>query len=71
MFDRIMCVVVRIKAKGHFVMSTIQFMKEICPEMHPNEIHELYYRHHKVSPNLNIILSNMKSYDNLKKACFI
>ena len=26
---------------------------EICPEMHANEIHELYDRHHKVSPNLN------------------
>ena len=25
----------------------------ICPEMHANEIHELYDRHHKVSPNLN------------------
>ena len=23
------------------------------PEMHANEIHELYDRHHKVSPNLN------------------
>ena len=26
---------------------------EICPEMHANENHELYDRHHKVSPNLN------------------
>ena len=25
----------------------------ICPEMHENEIHELYERHHKVSPTLN------------------
>ena len=29
------------------------FINEICPEMHSNEIHELYDRHHKVSPNLN------------------
>ena len=28
-------------------------VKEICPEMHAYEIHELYDRHHKVSPNLN------------------
>ena len=27
--------------------------KEICPEMQANEMHELYDRHHKVSPNLN------------------
>ena len=26
---------------------------EICSEMHANEIHELYDRHHKVFPNLN------------------
>ena len=25
---------------------------EICPEMHVNEMHELYDRHHKVSPTL-------------------
>ena len=25
----------------------------LCPEMHANEIHELYDRHLKVSPNLN------------------
>ena len=25
----------------------------VCPEMRANEIHELYDRHHKVSPNLN------------------
>ena len=24
-----------------------------CPEMHANEMHELYDRHHKVSPTLN------------------
>ena len=29
MFDRILCVLVRIKVKGHFVMSTIQFMNLI------------------------------------------
>ena len=39
---------------------------EICPEMHANEMHELYDRHHKVSPNLGltktqIIMSDMKS----------
>ena len=28
-------------------------INEICPEMHANEIHELYDRHHKVSPDLN------------------
>ena len=27
--------------------------REICPEMHANEMHELYERHHKVSPTLN------------------
>ena len=49
---------------------------EICPEMHANEIHELYYRHHKVSPTLNssvkqVILPSMKSYENDKKVCLI
>ena len=50
---------------------------EICPEMHANEIHELYDRHHKVSPIIliltktQIIPSNMKSYENDKKAYFI
>ena len=27
-------------------------LRKICPEMHTNEIHELYDRHHKVSSNL-------------------
>ena len=27
---------------------------EICPEMHGNGMHELYDRHHKVSPTLNV-----------------
>ena len=26
---------------------------EICPETHANEMHELYDRHHKLSPTLN------------------
>ena len=26
---------------------------KICPEMHANEIHELYDRRNKVFPNLN------------------
>ena len=26
---------------------------KICPEMHANEIHELYDRHRNVFPNLN------------------
>ena len=26
---------------------------EICPEMHANEIHALYDRHHKVFPSPN------------------
>ena len=30
MFDRIMCVLVRIKVKGHFVMSIIQFMNSLA-----------------------------------------
>ena len=39
-------------------------------------MHELYHKHHKVSPNLNltktqITLSNMKSYENDKKVCVI
>ena len=25
----------------------------LCSEMHANEIHKLYIRHHKVSPNIN------------------
>ena len=25
----------------------------VCREMHANEMHELYDRHHKMSPNLN------------------
>ena len=42
--------------------------------MHAYEIHELYDIHHKVSPNLtktHIILSNMKSCENDKKACYM
>ena len=44
-------------------------------------MHELYDKHHKVSPNLNsyqkkkqkqkTILTNMKSYENDKKVCLI
>ena len=32
---------------------TLQPPGEICSEMHAKEMHELYDRHHKVSPNLN------------------
>ena len=40
---------------------------EICPEMHANEMHEVYDRHHKVwtltliLTETQIVLSNMKS----------
>ena len=49
---------------------------EICPKMHTNEMHELYDRHHKVSPtliltNTQIILSNTKPYEADKKVCLI
>ena len=44
--------------------------------MYANEIHELYDHHYKVPLTLiltktHIILTNMKSYENDKKACFI
>ena len=31
----------------------LPFFREVCPEMHGNEIHTLYDRHHKVSPSPN------------------
>ena len=51
----------------------------LCPEIHAYyEMHELYDRHHKVSPTLNcyenktqIILSNMKSYETKKGLSYI
>ena len=46
---------------------------ETCPEMHANEMHDLYDRHHQVSASPNphqnncpIILSNMESHENDK-----
>ena len=50
----------------------------ICPEMDTNEMHKLYDRHHKMSLTLHvcllktqIILSNMKSYENDKKLSYM
>ena len=33
--------------------NNIETGREVCPEMHANEMHELYERHHKVSLTLN------------------
>ena len=35
------------------IVAYLPLREMLCPEMHANEIHELYDRHHKVSPNLN------------------
>ena len=49
-----------------------------CPEMHANEIHELYVLIDitrcpltLIFTKTHVILSNMKSYENDKKVCFI
>ena len=37
----------------HEISNDFPRVDEICPEMHANEMHEMYDRHHKVSPTLN------------------
>ena len=48
--------------KNHLFMAHLFFtlgsnhhinLIKLCPEMHAYDMHELYDRHHKVSPNLN------------------
>ena len=38
---------------GGVVVKIVSYSFEMCPEMHFNEMHELYDRHHKVSPTIN------------------
>ena len=42
-----------INIQNYLVFDNVLNTYKICPEMHANEIHELYDGHHKVSPNLN------------------
>ena len=43
-------------------------LKEICPEMHAYETHELYDRHDKVSPSLN---SYQNTNNSVKHASYV
>ena len=43
--------------------------RQICSEMHANEIHAFYYRHHKVSPSPNphLTASNSVKHEDIWK----